>query len=391
MIATGTDIRPLECVFFLNEVKSWALFEQMKGRGARTLDPAELKAVTPDVDAKDHFVIIDAVGVTDSPRVDATPLQEHSEKQISLERLLRKAGTLTISPDEASTLAGRLARLNKQITPDERAELEQLAGQSLTDVIASVSSCADPDALEKALEQGRQGVRDLVERAVQPLAANPELRARLLEIRRSHDIVYDEVNIDNLLDASGVDPKVRAQEVVTSWKTYLEEHRDEITAIELAYRHGEGRRAVYDRLKELAARIARPPLVWTPDTLWRAYERLDLASGEPGAAHGAVDLIGLIRYELGLESEPRPHRSVVEERYAAWLVRQQQAGVTFTEDQRWWLDRIRDVVISSAGFEPTDLDDVPFTERGGVDGFLRTFGNTRAEALLNDLNKGLTA
>ena len=74
MIATGTDIRPLECVFFLNEVKSWALFEQMKGRGARTIDPAELKQVTPDVDAKTRFVIVDAVGVTDSPRVDATPL-----------------------------------------------------------------------------------------------------------------------------------------------------------------------------------------------------------------------------------------------------------------------------------------------------------------------------
>ena len=74
LIATGTDVRPIECVFFLRDVKSWAYFEQMKGRGSRTLDPAELHAVTPDVAAKDRFVIVDAVGVTDSPRVDATPL-----------------------------------------------------------------------------------------------------------------------------------------------------------------------------------------------------------------------------------------------------------------------------------------------------------------------------
>lgn len=389
MIATGTDIRPLECVFFLNEVKSWALFEQMKGRGARTLDPAELKAVTPDVESKDRFVIVDAVGVTDSPRVDATPLMEHSEKQISLKKLLQKAGTLTISPDEASTLAGRLARMNKQITQDERGELEKLAGQPLTQLIASVGSCADTDRLDQAERDGT--VRELVEQAVRPLASNPELRDRLLEIRKQHDLVYDEVNPDELIDASGVDPKVRAGEIVTSWKAFLDEHRDEITAMELAYREGTSGRAVYNRLKELAARIARPPHAWTPEKLWRAYERLGRAADKPGVRHGAIDLMALIRYELGVDSEPKPHRSVVEERYAAWLVKQQQAGVTFTADQRWWLDQIRDTVISSVGFEHTDLDEVPFTERGGVDGFLRTFGEDQAETILDDLSKGLSA
>jgi hypothetical protein len=84
MIATGTDVRPLECVFFLRDVKSWAYFEQMKGRGARTVSPDEIRAVTPDVVSKDRFVIVDAVGVTDSPRVDASPLERHTEKQISL-------------------------------------------------------------------------------------------------------------------------------------------------------------------------------------------------------------------------------------------------------------------------------------------------------------------
>ena len=389
MIATGTDIRPLECVFFLNEVKSWALFEQMKGRGARTLDPAELKAVTPDVESKERFVIVDAVGVTDSPRVDATPLMEHSEKQISLKRLLQKAGTLTISPDEASTLAGRLARLNRQISPDERAELEQLASRPLAEVIASVGRCADTDKLDQAKRDGT--VRELVEEAVRPLAANPELRARLLEIRRSHDLIYDEVNRDKLIDAAGVDPKVRAGEIVESWKGYLDEHRDEITALELAYRDGKSSRDVYDRLKELAARIARPPHVWTPERLWRAYERLGRAADKPGTKHGPIDLMALIRYELGMDAEPKPHRSVVEERYAAWLMKQRQAGVTFTAEQRWWLDQIRDTVISSVGFDHTDLDSVPFTERGGVDGFLRTFGDDKAETILNDLSEGLTA
>jgi type I restriction enzyme R subunit len=392
MIATGTDIRPLECVFFLNEVKSWALFEQMKGRGARTIDSAELKQVTPDVEEKTRFVIIDAVGVTDSPRVDATPLVQHTEKQISLEALLSKAGNLTIGPDEASTLAGRLARLNNQITPGERAELESLAGCPLHDVIASVSACADPDSLQQAYSTGgKNAVHDLVVQAVRPLAENVELRRRLLEIRRAHDIYWDEVNPDTLLEAAAKDPRLRAQEVVTSWRTYLEEHRDEISAIETAYRSGQPGRVAYVKLKELAARIARPPHEWTPEELWRAYERLNIAAGRLGVKHGPIDLIGLIRFELGLDAEPKPHRSVVEERYAAWLVKQQQAGVTFTTDQQWWLDHIRDVVITTAAVDHTELEKAPFTDRGGLDGFLTTFGGTNAETLLTDLNRNLTA
>jgi type I restriction enzyme R subunit len=392
MIATGTDIRPLECVFFLNEVKSWALFEQMKGRGARTIDPAELKQVTPDVENKTRFVIVDAVGVTDSPRVDATPLVQHTEKQISLEALLNKVGSLTISPDEASTLAGRLARLSLQITPEERSELEGLAGRPLHEVIASVSSCADPDTVEQAQASGgKSAVHDLVVQAVRPLAENGELRQRLLEIRRAHDVYWDEVNRDKLLEAAAQDPRLRAEDVVTSWRAYLEEHRGEITAIETAYRSGQPGRVAYSKLKELAARIARPPHEWTPEELWWAYERLNLAASQPGAKHGPIDLISLIRFELGLDAEPKPHRSVVEERYAAWLVKQQQAGVNFTADQLWWLDHIRDVVSTTAAIDHTELEKAPFTDRGGIDGFLATFSDTNAATLLTDLNRNLTA
>ncbi len=345
MIATGTDIRPLECVFFLNEVKSWA-----------------------------------------------TPLVLHSEKQISLEALLNKAGNLTISPEEASTLAGRLSRLSKQISPDERTELEGLAGRPLHEVIASVSSCADPDALQQAYASGgKNAVHDLVVQAVRPLAENVELRRRLLEIRRAHDIYWDEVNPNTLREAAGQDPTARANEVVTSWRAYLQEHREEITVIEAAYRSGQPGRVAYTKLKELANRIARPPHEWTPEQLWRAYERLNLAAAQPGITHGLIDLVGLIRFELGLDTEPKAHRSVIEERYAAWLVKQEHAGVQFTADQRWWLDHIRDVVITHAAIDHTELDKAPFTDRGGIDGFITAFRDADAEVLLADLNRNLTA
>jgi type I restriction enzyme, R subunit len=191
--------------------------------------------------------------------------------------------------------------------------------------------------------------------------------------------------------ALGQDPKVRAQEVVRSWRAYLKEHSEEITAIEAAYRSGQPGRVAYAKLKELANRIARPPHEWTPEALWQAYKRLNLASAKPGTKHGLIDLIGLIRFELGLDSEPKPHRSVVGERYAAWLMKQEQAGVQFTADQRWWLDHIRDVVIAQAAIDHTELDKAPFTDKGGIDGFIATFGDAKAETLLTDLNRNLTA
>jgi len=391
LIATGTDVKPLECVFFLRDVKSWSYFEQMKGRGARTLDPAELHAVTPDAVVKDRFVIVDAVGVTESSKVDATPMQQRTERQISLKRLLDKAGTMTITLTETATLASRLAKLDQVITPPERAELEQVAGMPLRKVIRSLGRAADSDLLAVLQPGDRKAERALVEVAVGPLASNPELRARLLEIRRAHDITTDEVNPDELLEARGVDLATRSRQVVNEWRDYLNEHRDEISAVEAAYRHGNGKRATYAKLKELAARIARPPHQWTPDVLWHAYERLEIAAKRPGMRYGVVDLIGLIRYELDLDNEPRPLRSVVEERFAAWLSRQQQAGATFTPSQVWWLERIRDIVATSVSFSASDLDGVPFTEHGGTDGFLRAFGDYRAQQIINDLNRSLTA
>nr|MDT0660336.1 type I restriction-modification enzyme R subunit C-terminal domain-containing protein [Micromonospora sp. DSM 115978] len=388
MIATGTDVKPLECVFFLREVRSATYFEQMKGRGARTIDPADFQAVTPDAKVKDRFVIVDAVGVTEAELDEAVPLHRHTEQQISLRDLLRKAGTLTATPDEVATLGARLARLDKKLTDADRAELAGLAGgRPLTSIVRGLTDAVAPETLNPAKEAGADAVRDLVADALRPLAEKPELRERILEIRQSHLITIDEVNADDLLSASRVPPEQRARSTVRDFHAYLEEHRDEITAMQINFEM-KGR-ANYTQLKELAARIARPPQAWTPDTLWKAYVALGKTSDAPGR-RSVTDLVSLIRYELGLDGDLRPYRSVVEERFQGWLARQKQAGATFGRSQMWWLERIRDVIASSAGITVDDLDGAPFTERGGIDGFEGAFGDA-AEPLLTDLNRELPA
>ncbi|WP_329088537.1 DEAD/DEAH box helicase family protein [Streptosporangium sp. NBC_01469] len=395
MIATGTDVRALECVIFLRAVRSAVLFEQMKGRGARTLDAEELHEVTPgasDQIAKTRFILLDAVGVTDFPLADSKPLMSASEKQISLDKLLQKCATKAINVTEAAALAGRLARLNQQITPEEREELATVGGGvSISALSRAIVAAIDPDAQEKAREEGGTvAARRLVEDAIAPLTGNPPYRNRILEIRRDHDITYDETSKDEVVNLVEVPREERASSTVQSWRGFLEKHRDEITAIQVLTETRGGGHDALAKLKDLAARIRRPPHAWTPGTLWDAYETLNKAAASPQGNAELPDLVSLIRYELGMDTELKPYRSVIEERFASWLARQAQAGAHFTADQLWWLAQIRDTVAIGVGITVEDIKGVPFTQRGGQAGLIRDFGGRdRARALIAEMDREL--
>jgi len=397
MIATGTDVKPLECVFFLRDVRSASYFEQMKGRGARTISNADFQSVTPDAETKTRFVLIDAIGVTEHDYVDARPLER--AKGISLKKLLDKAASLTLTEDQTATLASRLAKLELQLTPAERTELDTVAGSPLKDVVRQLVAAVDSDVQLQAIANApvvdgvvdaAAAVQRLLDAAVRPLAANPALRQRILELRASHDQLIDEVSVDILLDAHGLIDVERARSVVESWRAYLAEHRDEITALQVLYSQPRSARVSFVELRELAERIQRPPYNWTPDLIWNAYAAIEVDKVRHADRHTVTDLVSLVRFALGTDDELVSYASKVEERYAGWLAQQAQAGASFTEQQRWWLDRIADVIATSAGVAADDLDNAPFTERGGVDGALRDLG-AGAATYLEQLNAELTA
>ena len=392
MIATGTDVRPLECVFFLRDVRSASYFEQMKGRGSRTISTTDFQLVTPDATTKDRFVLVDAVGVTEHPHVDATPLER--KRSVSLSRLLDKAGMYELDEDETASLASRLAKLELDLTPAERAELDEVAGGSMRAVVQGLVHSVDPDEQAKAVaarpEDPAGAVQELLDAAVEPLASRPDLRERIKELRRQHDQLIDDVTPDVLLDAGGVVDTEKARSVVTSWKQYLEEHRSEITALELLFSRPADKSVTFAELRELAERIKRPPHNWTPDLLWRAYEAVEVSRVRHTDRHTVTDLVSLVRFTLGADDRLEPFAAKVAERYQSWLAQQEQAGAEFTERQRWWLDRMADVIAASAGITEDDLDNVPFLEKGGVDGAIRDLGD-RAGVYLAALNRELTA
>lgn len=389
MIATGTDVKPLECVFFMRDVRSAQYFEQMKGRGARTIAPADFQSVTPDASTKTRFVIVDAVGVTEHDFVDP-PLNRN--KGISLKKLLDKAASLSLTEDETATLASRLAKLELDLAPAERDELDTVAGMPVRDLVRGLVDAVDPDTQAQTAAgtaDPATAVQQLLDDAIKPLAANPELRNRILELRATHDRVIDEVNTDTLIEASGIIDTGRARSIVDSWRAYLDEHRDEITAIQLLSEARE-RRIAFTDIQELADRISRPPHNWTTDIIWNAYEALYANHVRHSDRHTLTDLVSLLRYTVGADDELVPYADRVRERYAGWLAQQKQHGTEFSSNERWWLDRMVEVIAASAGITVEDLDEAPFTERGGVDGALRDLGD-HAGDLLCRLDRELTA
>lgn len=395
MVATGTDIKPLECVFFMRDIRSGTYFEQMKGRGARTIDDATFQQVTPDATHKERFVIVDAIGVTEHSFNDVTTLDR--VKTVSLERLLDKAAAHELTQDEAATLASRLSRLARRMTDAENATITEAAGLPLEEIVGALIQAVDADAIAAAVAaspnetDGSKNVSRAIHAFVQdlaaPLAGNVDLRQKLVAIHRSLYLYRDEVTSDFLLGAGGVVDTAKAQSIVSSWAEYLEENKDEITAIQLLYSRPNGARITYGEITELIQTIRAPHPEWTPEVIWKAYTALQKTNKR--MQNSTADLVSLIRYTLGVTAELEPFAEIVEHRYANWLEVQNQQGVTFTGQQLWWLENIKNAICNGVSFSVDQLDLTPFSERGGSMGMAQAFPN--ALKLVTEMNQELSA
>ena len=400
MIATGTDVKPIEIVMFLRSVKSRIYFEQMIGRGARVINRTDLETVTPDAGAKTHFVIVDAVGVTETNLIDSRPLER--QPTTPLKKLLGNVSAGMATVEDVSSLAGRLARLTRQITKDDRERLEGVLGQMLPSLTSALVDATDPDRhLARAValagddelteQHIHQAKREMVMEAVMPIAANPGFRQLWQDLKRSYEQTIDEVSIDTVIEAGplAADPEW-AKTYTDGFRTYLEEHRDEIDALRFFYSVPWKDRPSFADIKELSSAIQHTPQAWTPEGLWRAYQALDGSKVHGSDRRVLTDLVSIIRYALGLTDELVPYSDVVEQRYQTWLLQQEQAGRMFTDEQRRWLDMIKNHLITSLGITTDDFDYTPFSQEGGLGRAVQVFGPELGD-LLGDLNRELVA
>ena len=400
MIATGTDIKPLEIVFFMRSVKSRTYFEQMKGRGVRVIGSADFQAVTSDAKVKDHFVIVDAVGVCEACKTDTRPLER--SPHIPLEKLLEAVAFGSTDEDIVSSLAGRLARLNQRLNKQQQQELgEASGGPSLSAITGSMLSALDADnQVERAKadnktdqptdEQIKKAAETLIKEAVTPFH-KPALREKIIDLRRSFEQTIDTVSQDSVLDA-GFDAKAleRAKGVVETFEKFIAEHRDEIAALQVLYSQPYRRRLSFAEIKALAHAIEKPPLGVTTERLWLAYQALNQSKVRGGGGRQFTDIVSVIRYALHQDDVLTPFADVVHDRFDRWLETQLAAGRTFSADQIRWLGLIRDHIAASITIPPDDFAYTPFNEAGGIGKAYELFKDD-LNKLLDELNEVLAA
>lgn len=398
MIATGTDIKPLECILFMRDVKTKLYFDQMKGRGTRVIKSDDLMAVTPDATVKDHFVIVDAVGVCDHAMTDTHSLER--KKGMSFEQLVQTVAEGRADEDVIETLASRLARLDQKLDTKERAIINEVSGSSLNGIINRLLDGVDTDKqIQKAKDmfktdnptesQVKDAIRESISFACKPFD-NPRLRDTLVELKQKNEQIIDSSAIDRLIGAGfSEEAKEQSEKVVKDFKEFIEKNKDEILALQIIYSKPYRMREItFNDIKNLADAIEKPPYKLSPDLVWHAYQRLEKSRVKGSPKHMLTDLISLIRFAMGKEQLLIPFEDIVTQRFEKWLSQQESSGRKFTQEQKLWLSMIKEHIASSVSVTLEDLDLAPFNQKGGRLKLYKIFGDDY-QKILEELHEVL--
>lgn len=403
MIATGTDVKPLECLLFMRDVKSRNYFEQMKGRGTRTVSLDDLKKVSRTAKfTKDHFVIVDAVGVTKSLKTDSRPLEK--KPGVALKDLLGAIAVGARSDELFTTLANRLARMGKQLSPKEQQQFAEKAGKPLPQIVGELLNAYNPDTIEQLEQQvdaampgaspaEKEAAFDAKHSAIIEQAASTftgELNTYIENVRKSLQQIIDGVNQDTVLHAGwDKDNKENAQRLINDLKEWMEVHKDEITALQIFYNQPYHRRELtYKMVKEVLEKLKLEKPLLAPMNVWRAYELAEGANGSP--KNELVALVAIMRHACGIDNVLNSYDRTVDKNFQNWVFKKQAGTLKFTEEQMQWLRLVKEHIANSIHLDADDLDYTPFDSMGGRGRMWQLFGDEMND-IINELNEELAA
>ncbi len=414
MIATGTDVKPLEVLLFMRDVRSKGYYEQMKGRGVRSLDGERLKAVSNSADgAKTRFILIDAVGVEKSLKTESRPLEK--KPGVPLKDLLQGVAMGSRDEDTVLSLANRLVRLAKQLDDKALARIEKVSGgTSVAELGKGLIAALNTDAivaaaLATAQAQGITRSEDTLlpqeldaARAARVAAAcapfdQPALRDEIEAARRAREQIIDHLNLDQVT-FSGYSEQAegQAKALIQGFADYIAAHKDEIAALSFFYQQPYQRRALtFDMIEALHEQLAKPPLMLTTERLWSAYARVQATQVKgTDRKRQLTDLVSLVRFALGLDGEGaelRPFADEVDRRFQAWIFRHNaQRGTAFTAEQTEWLRLMKDHIANSCSISCDDFDYAELADKGGLQRAWGLFG-AELDGLMDEMNGELVA
>lgn len=396
MVATGTDIRPLECIVFMRDVKSRIYFDQMKGRGTRTIKSSDLKRVTPDARSKDHFVIIDAVGVCEHALSDTHSMNRTRGE--TFESIMEAVAEGRANSDQLESLAYRLSRLDRRLDDKSKDEITQVAnGRTIQNMTNQILDGIDIDRhVERARKEfgtelpTKKQIQQIAEKMMSNVCSmfdSENMRKTILDAARRESIVIDDK--PDVVTGSEFVSENPAQKMTDDFKRFMEENKDELVALQIIYSKPYNiRDLTFKDIQELADRIKKPPYNLTPEKLWQAYQNLDRSKVKNNPKKMLTDMISIVRYALKQDEILVPFDGIVDSKFEKWMKTQEKDGRQFTLEQKEWLVMIKDHIATSLDIDVDDFDNVPFSQKGGLARMSNLFGDNY-ESILDELQEVL--
>jgi len=367
LVATGTDIKPLEVVMFMRDVESLPLYIQMKGRGVRTIGDEQLRNVTPNAFSKDCFYLVDAVGVTEHEKIIPTTADEPTTKTITLKELLERISHGYLPDDYLQRLAATLSRIYNKADNLQRNEFVCLAHDDMKELASRIYDALDNNSLPPFINinepnNERKGL-------VAPLANHADARRYLLILAAG--FVNTLMPGEDTLISKGFSIE-EAQNTTEAFEEFCREHTDEIEALRIIY-NNEGEPITYAMLKDLENKLKMANNHFTSKQLWNSYAILNPNSVRRSVTKEESDaltnIIQLVRYAFRQIERLDSVVATSKQYFNLWLGQNQRE---ITDKQRDVISRIVDYIASNGACTVKDIREDDATHAAQM---IRAFGN----------------
>ena len=361
LVATGTDVKPLEVVLFMKDVHSDVLYTQMKGRGCRFITDDKLKEVTPNADTKECYYIVDAVGVTESEKNIPSPKPGGGgNKTLSLEEVLEHLSHNDLSDENLLLLRNYCSAIHG------RYENNPLFSRHLDAFIADFGFAPRTvaDKIQKAVDEGRleqypysspSGDNTYRMSLIQDLIYNVNARKKLLEMQKGYIVQSDDA--DKLLYAGF--SKETAKDFIDNFEKYINDNKDSIEALRILY-NSEDTIITHTMLSELQDKLLTESRQFGVYMIWKNYQLLDTDGNVEeldikSNFNALTNLIQLVRYAYGKSQKLTNILTGYAQRFALYTG---QAQRSLTQEQVEIMKQIADYVINDGAIDISELNEV---------------------------------
>ena len=375
LVATGTDIKPLEVVMFMRDVASEPLYVQMKGRGVRTIGDEQLRNVTPNAYSKDYFFLVDAVGVTEHEKVITSPSEGATSKLMSLKELLEKITHGNVSDDYLRLLASRLSRISHKCEEKDREKFISLAHISMMDIASNIFDALEQGSLPEYVNVNEPNTTRKA--LVYNIANEPDAREFLLILNAG--FIETLMPGEDMLISKGFSQE-EAQTTTSAFEAYCEEHKDEIEALRIIY-NNQGEPLTYEILKDLENKLKFASSKFNTSLLWNSYAIINPQmvkhSSTKEEKEALTNIIQLVRYAFHQIEKLESLYPSASQRFNLWCGQNQRP---LTEEQIGVMQQVFSYIASNGYCTITEIKDNDKTQAAQL---IRSFGgkNIANEAL----------